>query len=113
RRSGRTSSQEETKYMAVKVKQHKGKWWIFIDHKGKRKAKCVGESKRAAQQVAEKIQAKISLGQFEITDEKQRRPFDVYFQNWLDTYVKAHCKERTYDIYRQTFRLYLLSTFNQ
>lgn len=37
--------------MAVKVRQHKGKWWVFIDHKGKRKAKCVGD-KRAAEQVA-------------------------------------------------------------
>jgi hypothetical protein len=24
--------------MAIKVKQHKGKWWIFVDHRGKRKA---------------------------------------------------------------------------
>jgi hypothetical protein len=34
--------------MAVKVRQHKGKWWVFIDHKGNRKAKCVG-SKQAAE----------------------------------------------------------------
>jgi len=34
--------------MAVKVKQHKGKWWVFIDHKGKRKAECIGTSKRAS-----------------------------------------------------------------
>ena len=60
--------------MAVKVKQHKGKWWAFIDHKGKRKAKCIGTSKRAAEGVAEKIQAKISLGQFEIKDEKPQAP---------------------------------------
>ncbi len=36
--------------MAVKVKQHKGAWWIFIDHHGKRKAKRIGSSKRAAEQ---------------------------------------------------------------
>src|SRR5262249_29928174 len=30
-------------YMAVKVRQRNGKWWVFIDHKGKRKAKGVGE----------------------------------------------------------------------
>ena len=51
--------------MAVKVRRKNGKWWVFIDHQGKRKAKCVGD-KRAAQQVAEKIQAKLALGQFEI-----------------------------------------------
>lgn len=98
--------------MAVKVKQHKGKWWVFIDHKGKRKAKCIG-SKRAAETAAEKIQAKIALGQFEIKDEKQRRPFEMYFQHWLDTYVKAHCKERTYELYEDVFRRYLRPSFTQ
>jgi len=81
--------------VAVKVKQHKGKWWVFIDHKGKRKAKCVG-SKQAAETAARKIEAKLTLGDFTLLDEKPQRPFDAYFRNWLDTYVKAHCKERTY-----------------
>src|SRR5215475_1000333 len=56
--------------MAVKVKQHKGKWWVFIDHKGRRKAKCIGTSKRAAELVAEKIQAKITLGQFGVPEHR-------------------------------------------
>jgi hypothetical protein len=45
---------------------------VFIDHKGKRKAKCIGTSKRAAETAAKKIQTKIALGQFEIKDERQR-----------------------------------------
>lgn len=98
--------------MAVKVRQKNGKWWVFIDHHGKRKAKCVGD-KRAAQQVAEKIQAKLVLGQFEIPDEEERRPFEAYFQEWLNTYVRQHCKERTAYLYERTFRLYLLPCFGQ
>lgn len=47
--------------MAVKVKQHKGDWWLFIDHHGKRKAKRIGSSKRAAEIAAEKIQASVTL----------------------------------------------------
>ena len=99
--------------MAVKVKQHKGAWWVFIDHKGKRKAKRIGASKKAAEQVAEKIQAKIALGQFEIKDEQKQRPFDTYFRNWMDTYVRAHCKERTVEAYTTVFRLYLAPAFGQ
>jgi integrase len=99
--------------MAVKVKQHKGKWWVFIDHKGKRKAKCIGKSQRAAQEVAGKIEAKLKLGDFSLLDEKPQRPFDEYFRTWLDTYVKAHCKERTYDLYEDVFRIYLLPHFGQ
>src|SRR6267143_4609983 len=98
--------------MAVKVKQHKGKWWVFIDHKGKRKAKCVG-SKQAAETAAKKIEAKLTLGDFSLLEEKPHRPFDAYFQNWLDTYVKAHCKERTYDLYADIFRIHLLPHFGQ
>ena len=98
--------------MAVKVKQHKGKYWVFIDHKGKRKAKCVG-SKEAATTAAKKIEAKLTLGDFSLLDEKPQRPFDAYFRNWLDTYARAHCKERTCDLYVNSFRLYLLPAFKQ
>src|SRR5262249_58983141 len=98
--------------MAVKVKQQKGKWWVFIDHKGKRKAKCIG-SKQAAETAARKIEAKLTLGDFSLLEEKPLRPFDEYFRQWLDTYVKAHCKERTYDLYEAAFRLHLLPTFGQ
>src|SRR5262245_8945397 len=99
--------------MAVKVKQHRGRWWVFIDHKGKRKAKCIGKSQRAAQEVAGKIEAKLKLGDFSLLEEKTQRPFDTYFRTWLDTYVKAHCKEQTHDVYAKAFRLYLLPAFGQ
>ena len=99
--------------MAVKVKQHKGKWWIFIDHHNKRKAKCIGTSKRAAEIAAEKIQARITLGQFGIQDEQQKRPFNTYFRHWLETYAHSHCKESTVAGYETSFRLYLEPTFIQ
>lgn len=98
--------------MAVKVKQRKGKWWVFIDHRGKRKAKCVG-SKQAAQTAAKKIEARLTLGDFTLLEDKPQRPFDAYFRNWLDTYVKAHCKERTYDLYLRAFEQHLLPRFRQ
>ncbi len=37
----------------------------------------------------------------------------MYFRNWLDTYVKAHCKERTYETYHDVFRIYHLPFFGQ
>ncbi len=72
--------------MAVKVKQHKGAWWVFIDHHGKRKAKRIGTSKRAAEQVAEKIQAKLALGQFALEEEENpRMPFGTMYKACLET----------------------------
>jgi integrase len=101
--------------MAVKLKQRKGKWWVYIDHNGKRKAKCVGD-KRAAQHVADTIAAKLKLGELALADpndEKPACPFDAYFRNWLDTYVKAHCKDSTFAGYESAFRLYLEPRFRQ
>ncbi len=99
--------------MAVKVKQHKGAWWVFIDHHGKRKAKRIGTSKRAADQVAEKIQAKIALGQFEIKDEYQPQVplFSEYATRWLETYAKVHLKPGTWRRYSNDIRLHLTPTF--
>ena len=95
--------------MAVKVRERNGKWWVFIDHQGKRKAKCIGRSKRAAHQAADKIEAALTLGQLNL--QEKRRPFSAYFREWLDTYVKAHCKESTLDKYEKMFRLYLAPVF--
>ena len=98
--------------MAVKVQHHKGKWWVFIDHKGKRKAKCVGTSKRAADVVAEKIQAKISLGQFEIKEEKAKPIlFADYAAEWLKTYAAVRCKPSTVEDYARAYTLHLQPVF--
>lgn len=93
--------------MAVKIKHHKGVWWIFINHKGKRKAKRIGSSKRAAEVAAAKIEAKLALGEFTIEEEK-KYPFDVYYKNWLDTYVQTHVKDTTYRSYELAYRVHLL-----
>jgi integrase len=98
--------------VAVKIKERKGKWWVYIDYKGKRKAKCVGD-KRAATTVAQKIEAKLALGDFGVVTEKEARPFKPYFRAWLDSYVRANCKESTYVGYEIAFRLYLAPAFGE
>ena len=73
--------------MAVKVRQRKGKWWILIDHRGKRKAKCIGDSKRTARLFAEKMEAALLLGQLDLKkEEPHKRSFDAYFPSgWTPT----------------------------
>ena len=97
--------------MAVKVKHHKGKWWVFIDHHNKRKAKCIGLSKRAAEIAAEKIQARLTLGQFGILEEQEKRPFSTCYTEWLNSYAKTHTKEATYANYETAYRVHLLPFF--
>ena len=54
--------------MGVKVRQKDGKWYVFINHQGRRKAKCVGDSKRAAEEVKRKLEAKLTLGDVGLLD---------------------------------------------
>src|SRR4030095_145794 len=98
--------------MAVKVKQHKGKWWIFIDHKGKRKAKCVGTSKRAAEEVAGKIEAKLKLGDFSLWEEKAKPvSFADYAAEWFKTSATVRCKPSTVEDYERAYTLHLQPAF--
>src|SRR5215831_16910093 len=96
--------------MAVKVKQHKGRWWVFIDHKGKRKAKCIGKSQRAAQEVAGKIEARLKLGEFSLLDEEERPQsptLTAYAAQWMKTYATVHCKPATVFNYERDYRLHV------
>ena len=58
--------------MGVKIRQKDGKWYVFINHNGKRKAKCVGDSKKAAMEVKRKLEAKLTLGEFDLLDDKPK-----------------------------------------
>lgn len=55
--------------MGVRVREQpkgSGVYYIFINHAGRRKAKRVGTNKKTADQVAEKIRAKLLLGDLDI-----------------------------------------------
>ena len=72
--------------MGVKIRQKDGKWYVFINHKGKRKAKCVGDSKRAAEEVKRKLEAKLTLGDVGVLDAAPRSvAFADHAEQWLPT----------------------------
>ena len=59
--------------MGVTVREKDGAWWIFVNHQGKRKARRVGAGdagRNAARKAAEKIQAKLVLGDLSILEPK-------------------------------------------
>ena len=54
--------------MGVKVREKvpgSGVWWVFVSHKGKRTSHCSG-SEEAAQSLANALETKIALGDFDI-----------------------------------------------
>jgi integrase len=97
--------------MAVKVRERpkgSGEWWVFIDHQGKRKAKKIGRDKKFAQEVAKKIEAKLTLGDVGITDERQKSPlFKDYAELWLNGYIKGMRRQSTFVRYQDILTRYV------
>jgi integrase len=99
--------------MAVKVKHWKGAYWVFINHRGRRKAKRVGEgdkAKRAAQRAAEIIQGKLASGDISALDEARGRVRSLkdFAEEWLKTAVLLHCKPATQENYHVAMRRHWL-----
>ncbi|MGA3208198.1 MAG: tyrosine-type recombinase/integrase [Syntrophales bacterium] len=102
--------------MGVKVKEKvegSDVWWIFINHRGKRKAKKIGNDKRAAFEIARKIEARLTLGDMGLLDkEKEKSPaFKEYADRWISITVPATCKPSTMSSYEEILRVHVLPVF--
>ena len=99
--------------MGVTIRKKAGKWFVFISHNGRRKAKCVGDSRAAAVQVKRILEAKLTLGDVGVFDEPapQIPNFGNYADLWLKDYAKLVCKKSTVDGYEGSLRQYLRPRF--
>ena len=93
--------------MGVRVREKpkgSGIYWIFINHNGKRKSKKIGDGK-TANEVAEKIKAKLVLGELRVEKINQPSPtFKEYAELWLS--LPHDFKESTGDEYRRKLTLH-------
>ena len=101
--------------MGVRVRERDGAWWLFINHKGRRKAKRIGAGepgKEAAKEAATKIQAKLALGDLSLLAEERRSVrFAEYAETWLKVYAEVNCKPSTVEEYEKRIRLHLNPVF--
>ena len=106
--------------MGVKVRERRGAWWLYVDHKGRRKAKRVGkgkEGKKAAELAAVKIQAKLAEGDISIFEEQPGPPtaaptFAVVAEEWLRKYPALHAiRSGTLALYRSFTEKHLIPFF--
>src|SRR5690242_19179764 len=107
--------------MGVKIVDWKGAWWLDISHKGRQKRKRVGEGrtgKKAAEQAAIKIQARLAEGDTTPLDDPEPRPtaavptFAVVADDWLKKYPALHSiRANTLDTYRSFTEQHLLPYF--
>jgi integrase len=98
--------------MGVKVRQKvkgKGKpWWVFISHKGKRTSRKV-DDKKAAEEVASIIRAKLKLGEFDFEKPKQAPSFEEYAKMWLS--LPHDWKESTKESYLNNLENHIYPVF--
>jgi len=103
--------------MGVTVKEKvkgSGEWWIFINHHGKRKSKKIGKDEKKALDVAEKIKAKLVLGEMDIDTKSDKIPtFKEYSELWLNTYIKAIRRSSTYERYRDALKKHVYPTLGK
>ena len=107
--------------MGVKVREWKGAWWLFVDHQGRRKAKRVGTGtagRKAANTAAEKIAAKLALGDLSVMEpEPVKTPptsFATLYEDWLQKYPALHAiRHGTLVGYRSFAEQHLVPFFGQ
>jgi len=76
--------------MAAKVRRDKnGIYWVVVHSQGRRKKKRVGPDKRAAEKVARELQARLILGQLDLSGPEERQiKFEEFANRWLRTEVE-------------------------
>ncbi len=97
--------------MGVKIKKRGGKWYVFVNYHGKRKAKCVGTSRKIAEQVRRQLEAKLALGDVGFLVAEEGLTFDEYAQRWMKQHAEVELKPSTVASYAQLLRLYISPRF--
>jgi integrase len=99
-------------FMGVKVREKvkgSGVWWLFIDHKGKRKSKKVGRDRKKAEEAAKKIEAKLVLEDFNLAEPNPVKvpTFAELAGVWIEDYIKPLRRESTYERYRDILKRHI------
>ena len=94
--------------MSVRIRQkppESGIWWLFINHKGRRRSKKIGSSKAHAVKIAKQVEADLANG--ELTSVKKVKTFEQYCKIWIEEHVPVNNKRSTADDYKSIVKNHL------
>jgi integrase len=99
--------------VGVTIRKKDGKWFVFVNHNGQRKAKCIGENRAAAAQVKRVLEAKLALGDIGVFGEAGPKmpTFGDHADLWLKDHATLVCKPSTIDGYESVLRQHLRPRF--
>jgi len=64
--------------MGVTIRKKGGKWYVFVNYHGRRKAKCVGTSRQLAEEIRRQLEARLALGDLGFLAERPKLTFADY-----------------------------------
>lgn len=95
--------------MGVTVKFHRGAWWIFINHQGRRRSKKVGD-RETALRVAQEIRERLARAAFHLPSAEGRgRTLNTYSEDWLKQ-ARQNLKASTVAFYEGHLDQHILPT---
>ncbi len=92
--------------MGVTVKFYRGAWWVFINHRGRRRSKKIGD-RATALEVARKIRQRLTAGDLGVLASEPGPSFREYATRWLDDGAAAR-KASTHRFYSFNLTLHVL-----
>jgi integrase len=106
--------------MAVKVREKvkgSGEWWVFIDHKGKRKSQKIGPDRQLALEAAKQINAQIVLGMYDFEQNNEKSgscpTFESYYRAYFGGFSALKHKPGTRDNLANIVEKHLLPRFGK
>lgn len=89
-------------------------WWLFIDHKGKRKAVAVGSKDAATRNKAE-VEAALLLNKLDLDppEESPKVSFKDYAEKFMSVHVASKLKYSTQEGYRSNLDLHILPEYGK
>ncbi len=93
--------------MGVTVKFYRKAWWLFINHRGRRRSKCVGDHATALE-AARKVRRHLVEGDLSVLDSDAGETFDKYAETWLAN-GEGGRKASTHRFYDFNLRLHILA----
>lgn len=97
--------------MGVRIKFHKGSWWIFINRDSRRRAKKIGD-KETAKRVAQRVREQLAAGAFTLTPAAAEEKLEAYAKTWLAG-LSGNLKASTITFYNHNLERYVLPLLGQ
>ena len=92
--------------MGVTVRRRQGSWWVFIRHRGHRRAKKIGD-RATAHLVAKQIRQRLAEGDLGLVPASSAPKLRDYAKNWLAS-GQAAWKATTHRFYKFNLDLHIL-----